>query len=88
MDCMAAHGNLEIYNYVGERYHSIAEEEFRPRPLLTGDDLIAAGYSPTQFKEMLQAAEDAQLEGAIATPRRSPPTHPRSIPNPQLRAES
>ncbi|MFZ0392427.1 MAG: CCA tRNA nucleotidyltransferase [Terracidiphilus sp.] len=69
MDCMAAHGNLEIYNYVSERYHSIAEEEFRPRPLLTGDDLIAAGYTPgPQFKEMLQAAEDAQLEGAVATP--------------------
>ncbi len=68
MDCMAAHGNLEIYNFVSERYHSIAEEEFRPRPLLTGDDLIAAGYVPgPQFKEMLQAAEDAQLEGAIAT---------------------
>ncbi|HUY93931.1 MAG TPA: CCA tRNA nucleotidyltransferase [Terracidiphilus sp.] len=69
MDCMAAHANLEIYNYVNERYHSIAEEEFRPRPLLTGDDLIAAGYAPgPQFKEMLQAAEDAQLEGTIATP--------------------
>jgi poly(A) polymerase len=68
MDCMAAHANLEIYNYVSERYHTIAEEEFRPRPLLTGDDLIAAGYAPgPQFKEMLQAAEDAQLEGVIAT---------------------
>ncbi|HTX76916.1 MAG TPA: CCA tRNA nucleotidyltransferase [Terracidiphilus sp.] len=68
MDCLAAHANLEIYNYVSERYHSIAEEEFRPHPLLTGDDLIAAGYAPgPQFKEMLQAAEDAQLEGSIAT---------------------
>ena len=69
MDCMAAHANLDIYNYFNDRYHSIAEEEFRPRPLLTGDDLIAAGYAPgPQFKQMLQAAEDAQLEGAIATP--------------------
>jgi poly(A) polymerase len=69
MDCLAAHANLEIYNYVNERYHSIAEEEFRPRPILSGADLIAAGYAPgPQFKEMLQAAEDAQLEGAVATP--------------------
>jgi poly(A) polymerase len=68
MDCMAAHGNLEIYNYVSERYHSIAEEEFRPAPLLTGHDLIAAGYAPgPHFKEMLRAAEDAQLEGSLAT---------------------
>lgn len=68
MDCLAAHANLEIYNYVMERYHSIEEEEFHPKPLLTGDDLIAAGYAPgPQFKEMLQIAEDAQLEGAVAT---------------------
>jgi poly(A) polymerase len=44
------------------------EETVRPAPLLTGRELIAAGYQPgPQFKEMLQAAEDAQLEGAIAT---------------------
>ena len=40
----------------------------RPKPLLTGRELIAAGYTPgAGFKEMLRAAEDAQLEGAIAT---------------------
>jgi poly(A) polymerase len=44
-------------------------EEVRPTPLLTGRELIAAGYAPgPQFKEMLQAAEDAQLEGAVTTP--------------------
>jgi poly(A) polymerase len=33
---------------------------------LTGDDLIAAGYTPgPRFKEMLRAVEDAQLEGAL-----------------------
>jgi poly(A) polymerase len=43
-------------------------EEVRPQPLLTGRDLIAAGYSPgPRFKEILQAVEDAQLEGAVAT---------------------
>jgi len=36
--------------------------------LLTGRELIAAGYTPgPQFKPMLQAVEDAQLEGAITT---------------------
>jgi poly(A) polymerase len=40
----------------------------RPQPLVTGDDLIAAGYRPgPQFKEMLALAEDAQLEGRIAS---------------------
>ena len=44
------------------------EETVRPRPLITGRELIAAGYAPgAGFKEMLRAVEDAQLEGAIAT---------------------
>ncbi len=39
-----------------------------PAPLLTGRELIAAGYRPSpQFKEMLTLAEDAQLEGAVTT---------------------
>jgi putative nucleotidyltransferase with HDIG domain len=68
MDCRAAHGNLEIYDFVREAYEAMPEESVRPRPLLTGRELIAAGYTPgPQFKAMLQAVEDAQLEGAIGT---------------------
>jgi len=68
MDCLAAHGNLDIYYFVDQRFHSMPEEDVRPRPLLTGRELIAAGYAPGPlFKEMLQAAEDAQLEGAVTT---------------------
>jgi poly(A) polymerase len=44
------------------------EEAVRPKPLITGRELIAAGYMPgAQFKQMLHAVEDAQLEGSIAT---------------------
>ncbi|MFP5207241.1 MAG: CCA tRNA nucleotidyltransferase [Acidobacteriota bacterium] len=69
MDCLAAHGNLEIYHFVRERRAAMPEDTVRPRPLVTGRDLIAAGYVPgPAFKEMLIAAEDAQLEGAVATP--------------------
>jgi poly(A) polymerase len=69
MDCMAAHRNLDIYNFVRDRYESLPEQDFRPTPLLTGRELIAAGYKPgPSFKQMLQTAEDAQLEGAVTTP--------------------
>jgi poly(A) polymerase len=35
---------------------------------VTGKDLIATGYRPgPEFKAMLEAAEDAQLEGHAAT---------------------
>jgi poly(A) polymerase len=68
MDCMAAHRNLDTYQFVVERYNETPEEDVRPRPLLTGRELIAAGYAPGPlFKDMLQAAEDAQLEGVITS---------------------
>ena len=68
MDCLAAHANLDIYHFVRESYTAMPEETVRPEPLLSGRELIAAGYAPgPQFKEMLQAIEDAQLEGVIGT---------------------
>lgn len=68
MDCLAAHGNLEIWNFVRERRAAIPEEAVRPKPLLSGRELIAAGYVPGEmFKQMLNAVEDAQLEGNITT---------------------
>jgi putative nucleotidyltransferase with HDIG domain len=69
MDCLAAHGNLDIYDFVLGRRAELSEEAVRPKPLLTGHELIAAGYTPgPRFKEILTAVEDAQLEGTIATP--------------------
>lgn len=68
MDCMAASGNLDHWNFVRERYETMPEEAVRPVPLVTGRELIAAGYEPgPRFKEILHAVEDAQLEGAIHT---------------------
>ena len=69
MDCTAASGNLDHWEFVRERFSSMPEEVVAPKPLITGRELIAAGYKPgARFREMLRAAEDAQLEGAIATP--------------------
>jgi poly(A) polymerase len=68
MDCLAGSGNLEHWDYVRERWLAMPEETVRPRPLITGRELIAAGYAPgAGFKEMLRAVEDAQLEGTIGT---------------------
>jgi poly(A) polymerase len=68
MDCMAASGNLDHWEFVRERWQTMPEETVRPRPLITGRELIAAGYAPgARFKEMLRSVEDAQLEGMIAT---------------------
>jgi poly(A) polymerase len=68
MDCTAGSGNLDHWNFVRERWQTMPEETVRPAPLLSGRDLIAAGYKPgPAFKPMLRALEDAQLEGAIST---------------------
>jgi poly(A) polymerase len=68
MDCLAGSGNLDHWEFVRERWLSMPEETVRPRPLITGRELIAAGYIPgAGFKEMLRAVEDAQLEGTIST---------------------
>ena len=68
MDCLAAAGNLDHWEFVRSRYEAMPEEDVRPQPLITGRDLIAAGYTPgPQFKLILQAIEDAQLEGTVTT---------------------
>jgi poly(A) polymerase len=68
MDASSAHGDLRLYEFAKERFEATPEETMRPKLLVTGRDLIAAGYWPgPQFKAMLEAAEDAQLEGHTAT---------------------
>ena len=68
MDCLAGSGYLKHWNFVRERFSSMSEETVRPKPLITGRELIAAGYKPgAGFREMLHAVEDAQLEGTVST---------------------
>ena len=68
MDCVAGSGYLENWEFVRERLAALSEEAVRPKPLVTGRELIAAGYRPgPRFKEILQAVEDEQLEGKIST---------------------
>ncbi|MEI9981269.1 MAG: CCA tRNA nucleotidyltransferase [Edaphobacter sp.] len=68
MDASSAHGDLRLYEFAKARYEAAPIEEIRPAPLVTGRDLIAAGYRPgPEFKMMLEAAEDAQLEGNAST---------------------
>jgi poly(A) polymerase len=67
-DVLSSHGAMGMYEFARKHYDELGEEEIRPRLLLTGEDLIAAGYKPgPAFRTMLETAEDAQLEGAIAT---------------------
>ncbi len=68
IDCLSSHKILGLYDYAKREYETTPAEEVRPALLVTGRDLIAAGYRPGPlFKELLALAEDAQLEGRIRT---------------------
>ena len=69
-DCLASHGNLENWEFCKKKLEEFGEEEIRPKPLLTGHDLIAMGYKPGPlFKKILTTVEDAQLENRAKSKR-------------------
>jgi poly(A) polymerase len=68
IDCLSSHGQLDAYEYAQEQLRSLPPEAIRPTPLITGRDLIEAGYDPgPRFTEILSAVEDAQLEGRLTS---------------------
>jgi poly(A) polymerase len=68
LDCVASNGRLESYELARNKLREFPEEHLKPAPLVTGADLIAAGYHPGPiFSTILTAVEDAQLDGRIHT---------------------
>jgi poly(A) polymerase len=69
IDCLSASGDLSGYEFCRAKRIELLHSEPLPEPLLRGRDLIALGHRPgPRFREILDRAFDAQLEGAIATP--------------------
>jgi poly(A) polymerase len=67
-DCLASHCNLATYEFVQRKQAEIPPEKMCPLPLVTGDDLIVQGHRPgPKFREILNAVEDAQLEGRLSS---------------------
>jgi len=65
-DSLASHRNLSTYEFLLKKLTEIPPEKIRPAALITGDDLIAAGYHPgPRFREILESVEDLQLEGRL-----------------------
>jgi poly(A) polymerase len=66
LDSMAGSQRLESYELARHKLQQFPDEHLKPAPLVTGADLIAAGYHPGPlFSTILTAVEDAQLEGRI-----------------------
>jgi poly(A) polymerase len=68
LDCLSSNGRLETYKLVRARLNDLSHAQLKPKLLLTGSDLIEAGYRPgPEFGKMLAAVEDAQLESRVRT---------------------
>ncbi len=70
LDCLASHGDLSNYRLCRSALREMKDDvkKLRPPRLISGDDLIDMGLAPgPDFKLILTAVEDAQLEGRITT---------------------
>lgn len=68
IDSLSSNGRLDTWEYVKRRLEELPEEKLKPPSLVTGRDLIEAGYEPgPAFGSVLAALEDAQLEGRVHT---------------------
>ncbi|MEI6609405.1 MAG: CCA tRNA nucleotidyltransferase [Deltaproteobacteria bacterium] len=68
LDCLASHGMLDNYEFCRNQLENLTMEELHPPRLLTGDDLIALGFTPGKIiGEILRALEDEQMEGRISS---------------------
>lgn len=68
IDAMAANGDLSHYEFCMNALGTIEEEELRPRPLVSGHDLIGMGLEPGPlFKKILSVVEEAQLNREVSS---------------------
>jgi putative nucleotidyltransferase with HDIG domain len=68
LDVLSSNKRLDTYEIVSAKLQEFSQDHLKPPPLLTGADLIAAGYKPgPRFSEILAAVEDGQLEGRLQT---------------------
>jgi poly(A) polymerase len=67
MDALASNSYLGFYHFCRREMRSQAPEQLRPPRLISGNDLIAMGFTPgPTFKTILKEIEDLQLEGELS----------------------
>ncbi len=84
-DCQASHGSKEAYDFIMHKLQELGEEEIKPEPLIGGQQLIDMGYKPGPlFSEILNAVEEAQLEGEIKNTQEALELVASKYPHPEL----
>ncbi len=68
LDCLASNGYTRVYEFLQGKLSEFQAEDLAPERLISGDDLLKAGYpAGPAFRHALMAVETAQLEGEIHT---------------------
>ncbi|MGH7898428.1 MAG: CCA tRNA nucleotidyltransferase [Candidatus Binatia bacterium] len=68
IDASASNGDLRYYDFCRRRLEDFRREDIKPPPLISGKDLISLGHRPgPRFREILDAVEEAQLEGTLSS---------------------
>lgn len=67
-DAIASGKRLDHVEFCAKLLREMSPEELNPPPAVTGEHLIALGLKPgPQFKQLLEAVREAQLEGRVRT---------------------
>ena len=68
LDCISCHGLMEGFDFLLETLASLPPPE--EPPLLTGKDLLAAGFPPgREMGELLKRIRELRLQGVVRTPQ-------------------
>ena len=68
LDALASNNDLRNYDFCRAKQSEFGAAQLKPPPLLRGRDLLAMGYEPgSHFRRILDAVEEAQLEGRLLT---------------------
>jgi len=68
VDCASSHGKLDNYHFLRDKQSEFENEPLIPPRLLTGKDLLERGWKAgPKLGEILNRAQDLQLEGKLTT---------------------
>ncbi len=68
IDCASSHGNLENWEFLKRKLGEYSQEEIKPKPLVTGEDLLRLGFAEGPLVgKILEELKELQLEGELSS---------------------
>lgn len=67
IDCQSSHGKLDNYEFVKQKLDEYKAEDLKPKPFITGKDLLELGFKPgPKMGALLEELYERQLDGEFA----------------------